>query len=274
MRVISILGEEEQMPVINFPTVNDVPEGLKEFAKESEDGSVSVNVVANEKLAEFREKNIELSKQLEASSPILARVRDIAGEDLDAFVDEVKELRSIAQRVQDGELKTDDQIEKAIQDRIKVIREGYDENNKRLNSELAEERNKAKTLHERLDRARIERDVTFAFTANQSVQPHALPDVIERAYRLFKVEDDRLVPKRGDSVIFGADGASPMTPAEWLEKLKDEAPHYFKPSSGGGAAGGKEGGTNGFSEKEIAGMTARQRLDLANKTKAGIKAKV
>jgi len=264
------------MPVINFPTADDVPEGLKEYIKEADDGTISVNVVPNEKLSEFRERNVELSKVNEANAPVLARIRDIAGEDLDEFVNEVKELRSIAQRVNDGELKTDDQIENAIQDRIKVIREGFDENNKRLNAELAEERNTARSMAERLDRARIERDVTAAVVHPDSgVMPQALGDVLERAYRLFKVEEDgNIVPKRGDSTIFGADGASPMTPAEWLVKLKEEAPHYFKPSSGGGAAGGKESETNGFSQKEIENMTARQRLDLANKTKAGIKAKV
>lgn len=264
------------MPVINFPTVDDVPDGLKEFAREADDGTFSVNVVANEKLSEFRDRNVELAKINEANAPILARFRDIAGDDLDEFVNEVKELRSMKQRVEDGELKTDDQIENAIQERIKVIREGFDENNKRLNAELAEERNKARTLNERLDRARIERDVTAAVVNPDSgVQPQALPDVLERAYRLFKVEEDgNLVPKRGDSIIFGADGASPMTPAEWLVKLKEEAPHYFKPSQGGGAAGGKDAKINGFTQRELSQMTARQRLDLANKTKAGVKAKV
>jgi hypothetical protein len=31
------------------------------------------------------------------------------------------------------------------------------------------------------------------------VRPEALPDVLERAYRLFKIEDDQIVPKKGES---------------------------------------------------------------------------
>ena len=97
------------MPVINFLNLEAVPEGLKEFAQTNEEtGEVSVNVVPNKKLEEFRNKNIELSKTVEAMTPQLARVKDIAGEDFDHFTNEVKELRDIAQRVKDGELKTDD----------------------------------------------------------------------------------------------------------------------------------------------------------------------
>lgn len=255
------------MPVINYPTINDVPEVIRDIAKVNEEtGEASVNVVANTKLEEFRDKNIALSKQIEAVSPTLARVKDIAGEDFDSFESELKELRSIAQRVSDGELKTDDQIEQAVQDRLKVIRDGYEDNNKSLNRQLAEEQQNAKSLVERLNRTRIDKEVTAAVIMPDSgVRSEALPDVLERAYRLFKVEDDGLVPKKGESVIYGADGASPMSVSEWVTKLRDEAPHYFKGNSGGGAGGSKDDKIGGYSAQQIAQMSAHQRLELANK---------
>lgn len=258
------------MPIINFDSIDAVPEGLKEFAKTDDDtGKVTVNVVPNAKLDEFREKNIDLSKKLEAVSPTLARVQKIAGEDLDAFETDLAGLREIAQRVKDGELKTDDQIENAVQDRIKVLKDGYDSNQKSLAKELAEANQKALTLTQRLNQTRIDKDVTAAVIIPESgVRPEALPDVLQRAYSLFKIEDDKLVPKRGESVVYGADGASPMTVTEWLVKLRDEAPHYFKGNNGGGAAGGKEEKVGGFTAAQIAGMSPLQRLELANKTGA------
>jgi hypothetical protein len=58
-----------------------------------------------------------------------------------------------------------------------------------------------------------------------------------------------------------------MTPAEWLVKLRDEAPHYFKGNNGGGAAGGKDDKIGGFTQAQIAADVAPQRsLELANKT--------
>lgn len=254
------------MPVINFPTLEAVPEGLKEFATEGEDGQFAVNVVPNKKLEEFRDKNINLSKQVEALQPFVARVKHIAGDDFDEFEGELKNLRDIARRVQDGELKTDDQIENAVQERIKVLRDGYEENNKSLARQLAEKDKEAQTLAERLVRTRIDKDVTAAVIVPESgVRPEALPDVLERAYRIFKVEDGALIPKKGESTIYGADGATPMTVNEWLVKLRDEAPHYFKGNGGGGASGGKDEKVGGFTAAQIAGMSPQQRLELANK---------
>jgi hypothetical protein len=255
------------MPIINFDSIDAVPEGLKEFAKQNdENGKYQVNVAPTAKLDEFRDKNIDLSRKLEAVQPTLARVREIAGEDLDAFVHDLSGLRDIAQRVKDGELKTDDQIEQAVQDRIKVMRDGYEENSKALKRELDESHRKATTLVERLNRSRIDKDVTAAVIVPESgVRPEALPDVLERAYRLFKVEDDKLIPKRGEATIFGANGADAMTVTEWLVKLRDEAPHYFKGNGGGGAAGGKDEKIGGFTTAQIAAMSPLQRLELANK---------
>lgn len=259
------------MPIINFSAIDEVPADLREFAKTNDEtGKVEVNVVANAKLVEFREKNIALSKQIEAVTPVLDRVKKLAGEDLDAFENDITGLRDIQRRVADGELKTDDQIENAVQDRLKTMREGYENNNKALSRELADAKQQAVSLGERLNRTRIDKDVTAAVIVPESgVRPEALPDVLERAYRVFKVDGDNIIPKDGESVIYGADGASPMTVNEWLVKLRDQAPHYFKGNGGGGAAGGKDEKLGGFTAAQIAQMTPQQKLELANKAGGG-----
>jgi hypothetical protein len=251
------------MPVINFDNLEAVPEGLKEFAK-TVDGKVTVNVVANDKLDEFRQRNVDLSKQLETAGPILARVKELAGDDLDAFAQDLSGLRDISKRVKDGELKTDDQIEQAVQDRLKVVRDGYEDNAKALRNELQTTKAQATSLSERLNRTRIDKEVTsVVIQPNSGVRPEALPDVLERAYRLFHVTEDKLVPKRGEATVYGANGADPMTVAEWIVKLRDEAPHYFGGNSGGGASGGKDK-VGGYTQQQIAGMSAAQKLALAN----------
>lgn len=252
------------MPIITFDSIDNVPAGLKEFAK-TEDGKVTVNVVPSVKLDEFREKNISLSQQIETTGPILARIKEIAGDDLDAFSTDLNGLRDIAKRVQDGELKTNDQIEAAVADRIKAVKDGYEDNAKALRTDVQTWKGKAETLEERLNRTRIDKDITAVVIHPESgVRPEALPDVLERAYRLFKVVDEKIVPMKGEATIYGANGADPMTPAEWIVKLRDEAPHYFKGNTGGGANGGKDGKIGGFSQAEIAKMTPQQKLALAN----------
>lgn len=255
------------MPIINFDSIDAVPAGLKEFAK-TEDGKVTVNVVPSVKLDEFREKNISLSQQIETTGPILARIKEIAGDDLDAFTTDIQGLRDIAKRVKDGELKTNDQIEAAVADRIKAVKDGYEETARATRNELQAEKQKAVSLEQRLNQTRIDKDITAVVIKNDSgVNPAALPDILQRAYRLFKVEGEALVPKKGEATIYGANGADPMTPAEWIVKLRDEAPHYFKGNNGGGAAGGKDGKVGGYSQADIAKMSPQAKLALANSQK-------
>lgn len=253
------------MPIIPFANIDAVPTGLKEFAKTDDDGKVTVNVVPSVKLDEFREKNISLSQQLETSGPILARIKEIAGDDLDAFTTDLNGLRDIAKRVNDGELKTNDQIEQAVADRIKAVKDGYEENAKALRTQVNELTGKAETLQQRLIRTQIDKDVTQVVISPESgVRPEALHDVLTRAYTLFKVEEGRLVPKNGEAIIYGANGADPMTISEWIVKLRDQAPHYFKGNNGGGASGGKDGKIGGFTAEQIAKMSPEQKLAIAN----------
>lgn len=258
------------MPVLNFESLDALPEGLKEFAKTDDaTGKITVNVVASAKLDEFRNKNIELSKQVETTAPVLARIKELAGEDLDAFSKDLNGLRDIAKRVQDGELKTNDEIEQAVSDRIKAVRDGYEENAKALRGEVNTFKERAQTLEQRLNRTRISGDVTNAvINPSSGVRAEALPDILERAYRLFKVEEDKLIPKQGEATIYGNDGASPMTPAEWLVKLREEAPHFFKGNGGGGASGGKDGDKyGGMAKAEYDKLSPMAKLQIANSAK-------
>lgn len=253
------------MPIISFDSVDAVPEGLKEFAKTEDNGKVTVNVVASKKLDEFRDRNVEISKKLETLEPAVERYKNLIGDDVDAFGTELQALRDVNKRVKDGELKTNDEIEQAIQDRVKAIRDGYEDANKTLRTEATTYKQRAEALAGQLDRTIVAGEVTAAVIAPESgVRPEALPDVLERAYRLFKVEEGKLIPKQGEATLFGANGADPMTPSEWLVKLRDQAPHYFKGNNGGGSQGGKDAKIGGYSSEQIAKMSPQQKLMLAN----------
>lgn len=252
------------MPTITFESKDAIPEGLREFAAEGEDGKFTVKVAPDAKLSEFRDKNIALSQQLETITPLLARVKEIAGDDLDVFSNELSELKSIAQRVNDGELKTTEDIEAAVAERVKAVKEGYETNQRAERTE----RTKAETERDQANAALAQTNVRHAITAavispNSGVRPEALGDILERAYKLFKWENGKPIPKIGESTIFGADGAEAMSPAEWIVKLRDDAPYFFAGNGGGGASGGRDS-KHGLSSAEIAKLTPEQKLALAN----------
>jgi prefoldin subunit 5 len=78
--------------------------------------------------------------------------------------------------------------------------------------------------------------------AELGVIPSAIEDALFRAMGVFTVrEDGKLVAEENGSTVYSKDGKNPMTPAEWLETMKEKAPHWFPAPSGGGAAGGLGG---------------------------------
>lgn len=253
------------MPSISYASKEEVPQGLQEFAQEGEGGQWTVKVVAEAKLDEFRQKNIQLSQQVETMGPVVARIKQLAGDDIDAFESDVAGLRDIAKRVEDGELKTNDQIEQAVADRIKAVKDGYEANEKAARDRAQSAEGKVLTLQQRLDQTEIRHGVTSVVIHPESgIRPEALPDILERAYKLFKIEEGKVVPKNGEATIYGANGADPMTYTEWLAKLREEAPHYFKGNAGGGADGNGKNKQGGFTQAEIAKLTPQQKLELAN----------
>ena len=85
--------------------------------------------------------------------------------------------------------------------------------------------------------------------------PAAIDDALGRGRRVFSLDEDgRPVAREAEgAVVPGADGASPMTPAEWLESMREAAPHWWPPSSGAGAPGAGARGNEGALTYEQAG---------------------
>jgi hypothetical protein len=73
----------------------------------------------------------------------------------------------------------------------------------------------------------------------------------------------------GEAIIYGADGATPMTPDEWLAKLRDSAPYFCKNSNGGGATGNQGNKMfGGMSKEDFNKLSGAQKLALARKSGA------
>jgi hypothetical protein len=91
------------------------------------------------------------------------------------------------------------------------------------------------------------------------VHKESLKVVKMLAREVFKVGDDYTVTAKDSDgmTVLGKDG-KPLTPATWIEKLREEHPYLFPGSSGGGATGGptKGGGkvirlAAGYSQAEF-----------------------
>jgi hypothetical protein len=181
------------------------------------------------KLAEFRDNNIELQKQLRE---LQARFDGIDPEAVRKLTEEKARLEE-EQKLKAGEFQS------VLDARLKAERT---EAEKRFGA-VAKERD---ALNSRLATIQIDQGVVAAAT-KRGLRPTAIPDITARARTVFRLADGapRAFEADGQTVRLGKDGASPMNLEEWIEAQVSEAPHLFEANAGGGAAGNGSGGVGG-----------------------------
>ncbi len=82
-----------------------------------------------------------------------------------------------------------------------------------------------------------------AAAAKAGIHAFAVEDALLRARSLFTLDDKGEAIQVGPdgAPVLGKDGKTAFTPAEWLEAMKETAPHWFPASGSGGGAGGSGG---------------------------------
>jgi hypothetical protein len=255
------------MPVLNFDSLEQIPEELRGSAKpDTATGKIVLNVVAANKIDEFRDNNIRISKERDELANLLNPLRPVIGDDPAAFLAQLEELNALKQRVENGEIKESKGLDEVVAKRTEEMRKSLTD---RIEAQ-ARENGAWKKNYEELDGNYRRSLVTsaikdVAMLADVGVDPRAMGDLTTKALGVFKVDDEgRIVAMAGDAPLYGPDGVSPMTPKEWLVKLKDEAPYFFKGSTGGGAGGDRTSKVHGRTHAELKAMTASQRLALVN----------
>lgn len=256
------------MPILNFDSLDLVPDGLREHAKavDGGNGKVAVNVVPSVKIDEFRDNNIKLSKERDELRGQYEPLKAIVGDDIEGFSKSLDELRQTQQRVKDGELKETRSIEEALHKRTEELRKDYDGRLQAEGKEKAAWRQKHDALDNQYKRSLISSAIKdAAMESDSGVEPKAIGDIVNVGLPVFRISDDgKVIPYQGDGPIYGADGTSPMTPREWIAKLKEDKPFFFKGSNGGGAGGDTTRKVHGVDKAQVGKMTASERLALAN----------
>lgn len=259
------------MPILNFETLDLVPEGLREFATpvEGQEGKVKVNVVAETKLSSFRDTNINLLKERDEYRSKFEPLHAIVGDDPETFTKTLAEYQAMAQRVKDGDLKETRSVEEALSRRTEELRKSME---LQIQAE-AKEKNAWRLKHEALEtqfkHSQVSSYLKDAVLASDSgVLPQTAADLVDIGLKVFKMgTDGRIVPYEGDAPIYGSDGSSPMTAKEWVQKQKEVRSNFFQGTQGGGS-----GPHGSLTEKRVLGrttadlkkMSAAERLAVAN----------
>lgn len=109
----------------------------------------------------------------------------------------------------------------------------------------------------------IDQQVLTNFMSEKGLES-AAPDVVLRAKAAFKIEDGVAIARddRGE-IIRGKEG--PITVKEWVQSLKETAPHLFPGSQGAGASGAGAGGGSGDLEAQMAAAADRGDMETYRK---------
>jgi hypothetical protein len=95
------------------------------------------------------------------------------------------------------------------------------------------------------------------------LHPGAIEDALLRARAIFSLNDDGEAvqfEEDGENVVMGKDPKVPYSPKEWLESMREKAPHWFPATgTGGGATGSK--GKAGL--RDMTGLSPTERMTKA-----------
>ena len=109
-----------------------------------------------------------------------------------------------------------------------------------------------------------------AACAKAGLHASAVDDALLRARAIFSLDDDKNVVQfdENDEIVLGKDGKTPFSPAEWLESMKEAAPHWFPAGGSGGGAGGSRLKSGG---QDLSGLSPVARLTAARAQQSGQK---
>lgn len=252
------------MPELVYEKAEDVPAVLKDIAKEV-NGKFVANVVPKSELDDFRNRNIEISKTNEKLTGAIGRLTTdvkLDPEKLDEFVDHFKELEDTHQQVADGKLVKDTSLKDAVEAKTGEMRRSYEEKLRGLETSNKELVASNEGLKRDNARSTIDHQMMIAINDPKSgALPEATSHILRSAYDMFTVDENKqLVPKDKDgNVVYGSDGATPMKPLEYLAKLQESDPFFFKQAQGGGSGGG--GGPAGsLTPAQLANMSPEDKM--------------
>lgn len=262
------------MATITYPTLAEVPEDLRDTAKEGEDGTYSVSVVSSERIKEFRDNNIAVTKERDALQAALAQYEDVTGVPLpdlnegklSDFAKTLEALRETKKKVEDGALVENTSLEEAAAARVTEVTN----NMKEQLAQMAKDRDAHKSAREaaeqRANAMMVENAVRLAASdPDVGMFDKAVTMVLPAALKTFRVEDSgKITPKHSDgTVIYGSDGVTPKTVKEWLLEQREENDFLFKGTKGGGASGNSDSTPGRLSAADLAKMKPQERMKYA-----------
>jgi hypothetical protein len=259
-----------------YENQDDIPEAFRDLYEEQ---GGKWNLVGIEGLKTQKDvdavkgaldKERQLRRDAESKFKKFDRLGDRDIEQMLKDLDDVEDLRSQLEELQEGGGKGEEAITKrinaAVERREKQLQREIERRDKAIaekHAELEAALQQKGELDGRIKRSTIEGEIARA-ASTLKVKTEALPDVLMYAH-IFEVDDDGKSVRARDGF-----GATPgIDPASWLSDMKASRPHWWPESQGGGARGGSSGvGSGNPFDKRAPNITDAMRMAKQDPGKA------
>lgn len=244
------------MPIpvkLNKEQFDSLPDFLKEGYEQQSDGSYVLEaipgMVDKAKVDEFRNNNRELQTQLEEMKKQMATFE---GVDLEEF----KILQEQKRQLEEKELIEAGEIDKIVEARVRPLMEAKDSEYTKLKESYEQANNQLSVLM--ID------DATTSLATELGVEPTALMDVKSRARQQFRIKNGKVIATDAEGKpMYGPDGITPLSlDKSWMEGLKKNAGHLFRPAQGTGAQG-DNGTRNRSGTQDTSKLSSVQKISAA-----------
>lgn len=195
-------------------------------------------------------KNTELLKKMKVASEQNKLYEGIDLEKVQTLqkqIDENEEMR----------LLSEGKTEEVVARRVENMQRDHESTLTALNGKITDLETFLKGKEEDLTKLVIDGQIREAYV-NLDFEPSAMDDTIRNGREVFVMGDDgKAVPRDSSgNIIFGKDGKSPLTAAEWLDGVADTKKYLRRESKGSGAQGsGRPSG-----EVDTSKMSSTQRI--------------
>lgn len=154
-------------------------------------------------------------------------------------------VRTIMKRFADDEeagLIKAGKFDEVLEKRTSKMREDFQKQLDAAKGDAAKARQLAKAFQ-----GRVLDDAVRAAATKAGLHQHAIEDALFRARSMFTLDENGQAVQLAEDgkPVLGKDGKSAFGPSEWLEGMKEKAPHWFPANASGGGASGSGKGAEG-----------------------------
>lgn len=227
-------------------SLDGLDEATKALYTKGEDGKYHLDVegmVGKSKLDEFREKNVQMAKELQTLKDKLAQFDGI---DLKKYQELVQSFENDTER----KLIKEGKIDEVFQMRLAKLQQSYEEKLKAKDTQIAQLTKERDSATQDRDTHIVTSELSRAITDPESgFHPNADRIIQDQVLKNFKYRDGKVVRVNAEGAIVFGEKGEPATIGEFLTEIAKDHPYLVKSSSGGGAS--NNGGPKNSGAKTI-----------------------